>query len=71
MASVETVLTPSRAEAFKAELKALFEKYDVMHDVTGDGARVVFYTDFGRGQGIVLATDAEAECSEMSADKIL
>lgn len=70
MASVEAALTPSRAEAFKAELKALFEKYDVMHDVTANGDKVVFYVDFGRGRGVVLTTDAEAEFLEMSADKL-
>lgn len=71
MASADAALTPSRTDAFKAELKALLEKYDVMHDVTGAGERVVFYTDFGRGQGVVLATDADAEFLEMSADKLL
>jgi len=61
----------NRTEAFKAELKALFEKYDVMHDVLNGGESVVFYPDMGRGSGVVISTNAEAEHLEMSADKIL
>lgn len=60
----------SRAEQLKADLKALFERYGVMHDVTRNGEQVVFYPDLGRGPGVVLHTDAEAEHLEMSADKL-
>jgi hypothetical protein len=55
-----------RSEAFKEEFKALMDKYDVMMDFIDDRAKVVFYTDFGRGRAVTLRFDRDTEfCEEV------
>lgn len=53
-----------RSEAFKEELKALMDKYDVMMDFIEDRAKVEFYTDFGRGRAVTLRFDRDGEFYE-------
>ena len=53
-----------RSEAFKAELKALMDKYDVMMGFIEERAKVNFYTDLGRGKAVTLRFDREGEVYE-------
>ena len=50
-----------RSAAFKEELKALMDKYCVHMDYIETRAKVNFYTDFGRGNAVVLRFDLESE----------
>jgi tRNA G10 N-methylase Trm11 len=58
------------SEAFKAELKSLMDKYNVMMDFIEERAKVNFYTDFGRGKAVTLRFDREGEVYENVADCI-
>lgn len=56
--------------AFKAEFKALMEKYNVQMDFIEHKSQVNFYTDFGRGRAVVLQFDLDSETIDSVADSI-
>lgn len=59
-----------RSEAFKAELKALMNKYAVRMDFVEDCTKVNFYTDGGIGDAVTLQFDLESEFYQDPADCI-
>lgn len=53
---------------FKTELKALFEKYKVVFELSCDKA--CFYTEKGLGDTVVIFQDPDAEFLEFASTKI-
>lgn len=58
-----------RTEAFREELKALFLKYGVFHDVVGRGTNLVFYPDC-KGPGVILMTGTNFALLDNSAESL-
>jgi len=53
---------------FKTELKALFEKYKVVFELSCD--KVCFYTESGFGSTITIVQDPDSETLEFVSTKI-
>lgn len=58
------------SKAFKEELKALMEKYNVCVDLVENRGQVHFYTDLGRGQATTLQFDFDSETMGTAAELI-